>query len=127
MPSTGEPVTLEDYFTSADPLARELFEAVRAAIEPLGEIEIRPTKSQVAFARRLAFAWTWMPAQYLRGSKLAPLVLTLDLPRHDESPRFKQIVEPRLGRFTHHLELYSTKDLDDEVLRWLREAWEHAG
>jgi len=127
MPRRGEPVTLDEYFAAADPLSRELFEAVRALIEPLGEIEMRPTKSQVAFARRLAFAWTWMPGQYLRGRGLAPLVLTLDLPRRDPSQRFKQIVEPRPGRFTHHLELYSTKDLDDEVLRWLREAWEHAG
>jgi len=127
MPGRGEPVTLDEYFATADPLSRELFEAVRGLIEPLGEVEVRPTKSQVAFARRRAFAWTWMPAQYLRTRALAPLVLTLDLPRHDDSPRWKQVVEPKPGRFTHHLELYSTKDLDDEVLRWIREAWELAG
>ena len=27
------------------------------------------------------------------------------------------------GRLTHHLELYVTADIDDEVLDWLREAW----
>lgn len=127
MPGRGDPVTLDEYFAAADPLSRELFEAVRELVEPLGEVEVRPTKSQVAFARRLAFAWTWMPAQYLRRRPLAPLVLTLDLPRREDSPRFKQVVEPTPGRFTHHLELYSTKDLDDEVLRWIREAWEQAG
>lgn len=38
------------------------------------------TKSQVAFYRRKAFAWAWMPGKYLRG-RGAPLVLTLALRR----------------------------------------------
>jgi hypothetical protein len=40
------------------------------------------------------------------------------------SPRWKEIVEPAPGRFTHHLELHSTADVDDEVQSWLQEAWE---
>jgi len=126
MPAPGLPIPLEQYFADHDPLSRALFDAVRAMVESLGDAEMRVTKSEVAFARRTTFALTWMPEQYLRRPA-APLVLTLSLLRRDPSPRFKQIVEPRPGRFTHHLELYSTKDLDDEVLRWLREAWEQAG
>ena len=50
-------------------------------------------------------------------------MLTLSLQRRDPSPRWKEVVEPAPGRFTHHLELYTTADIDDEVLDWLREAW----
>jgi Domain of unknown function (DUF5655) len=53
----------------------------------------------------------------------APLVLTLSLRRRDLSPRWREIVEPAPGRFTHHLELRSTADIDDEVRSWLQEAW----
>jgi hypothetical protein len=67
-----------------------------------------------------------MPEQYLHRSA-APLVLTVGLRRRDPSPRWKQVVEPAPGRFTHHLVLYATADLDDEVRGWLREAWEEAG
>lgn len=106
--------------------ARGLFESLRALVETVGLFELRVTKSQVAFRRRRAFAWAWRPGQYLHG-QVAPLVLTVALPAWDESPRWKQVVEPAPGRFTHHLELYAASDLDGEVRGWLREAWEEAG
>lgn len=121
----GEPIPLEQYFAGRDPLSRELFDVVRSAIESIGPATMRVTRSQVAFRRRVAFAWTWLTGQYLRGP-VAPLVLTIDLPRRDESPRWKEIVEPRPGRFTHHLELHSATDVDQEVLAWLLEAYGQA-
>ena len=89
-------------------------------------MEIRVSKSQIAFRRRRAFAWVWVPQRYLRGRQ-APLVLTLSFARKDESPRWKEIVEPNPGRFTHHLELRTSTEIDDEVRGWLKEAWETAG
>lgn len=126
MPGRGAPVPLDSFFAGRAPASRALFEAVRLAVETVGPAEIRATKSQVAFRRRLGFAWVWIPGQYLRG-KTAPLVLTIDLRRCDTSPRWKEVVEPRPGRFTHHLELYSADQLDGQVFCWLREAWEQAG
>ena len=121
MPVRGRPLTIDEYFEGRDPLSRQLFVAVRAAIESLGPVEVRATKSQIAFRRRVGFAWAWMPAQYLHG-EVAPLVLTIDLKRRDPSPRWKEVVEPRPGRFTHHLELHDAAELDAEVIGWLREA-----
>ncbi len=100
----------------------QLFEAVRLAIEDIGPVEVRLSKSQVSFRRRRPFAAVWMPGRYLR-SKTAPLVLTIYLRRREPSPRWKEVVEPAPGRFTHHLELYSTTDIDEEVRHWLQEAW----
>ena len=118
-------MTLDEFFAGQEQ-SRQLFEALRQAVEAIGPVELRVTKSQIAFRRRKAFAWAWRPGQYLRG-RSAPLVLTLGLCRRDGSPRWKEIVEPAPGRFTHHLELYSRDDVDDEVRLWLREAWLAAG
>jgi hypothetical protein len=114
-------MTLDEFFLD-QPESRRLFEAVRSAIDAVGPATLRVTKSQVAFRRRKAFAWVWMPAQYLHRAT-APLVLTIVLRRRDTSPRWKQTVEPVPGRFTHHLELRSAADIDDEVRGWLREVW----
>ncbi len=95
---------------------------MRAAVEALGPVEVRVTRSQVAFRRDRAFAWTWVPDRYLRGHH-APLVLTLSFPARDASPRWKPMVAPSPMRFTHHLELRSPAEVDDEVRGWLREAW----
>ncbi len=117
-------MTVDEFFAD-QPKSRRLFEAVRQAIEALGPAEMRVTKSQIAFRRRKNFAIVWRPGQYLRRPA-APLVLTLSFPHRDSSPRWKEIAAPAPGRFTHHLELYKVKEVDAEVRRWLRAAWEAA-
>jgi hypothetical protein len=68
-------MTLDEFFSGRDK-SRQIFESLRAAIEALGPVEIRVTKSQVTFRRRRAFAWAWVPDRYLRGRHV-PLVLTV--------------------------------------------------
>lgn len=114
-------MTLEEFFVGHDD-SRRIFEAVSDAVARAGPADIRVTKSQVAFRRRIGFAFVWMPDTYLRGSDV-PLVLTVGLRRRDHSPRWKQVVEPAPRHFTHHLELRDPSDVDDEVREWLREAW----
>ena len=116
--------TLDELF-AGQPESARLFAAVQEMIDTIGPVELRITKSQVAFRRRRAFAWAWMPGQYLHG-RGAPLVLTLALRRREGSPRWKEIVEPAPGRFTHHLELYVPSDIDNEVREWVQEAWQGA-
>ena len=117
-------MTLDDFFAGRDE-SRLIFDTLRDAVDAVGQAELRVTKSQVAFRRRRAFAWAWMPSTYLHG-RHAPLVLTISLRRRDPSPRWKEIAEPRPGRFTHHLELRSARDIDDEVRSWLLEAFADA-
>lgn len=114
-----------DAFFSGQVQSKAIYEAVRRAIELIGPAEIRVSKSQVAFRRRKTFALVWMPEQYLHR-KAAPLVLTLSFRFRDASPRWKEIVEPALGRFTHHLELNSAEEVDEEVQSWLKAAWAEA-
>jgi hypothetical protein len=117
-------LTLDEFF--ADRVeSRKLFDALLDRINSIGLVEYKVTKSQIAFRRKKQFAWVWMPGRYLRG-KTAPLVLSLSFPARDPSSRWKEIVEPVPGRFMHHLELKGVSDIDDEVTRWLRSAWEQA-
>jgi hypothetical protein len=119
----GSAVTLEQFFAGHEE-SRQIFETLRRAVAATGlaHLELRVTKGQIAFRHRRPFAWASIPATYLRGDG-APLVLTVALLRRDLSPRWKQVVEPAAGRFTHHLELRSDADVDDQVRAWLREAW----
>ena len=109
-----------------DPGRDRMSGALEILIERLGDVTARVTKSQIAYRRDRTFAAIWVPSQYLNGD-VAPLVLTLFLPYRIESPRWKQVIEPAPGRFTHHLELHGPDDLDTEVESWLEEAWRAAG
>lgn len=122
--SSTREMTLDKFFGD-NLLSKRLFDVIRELVESLGDVDIRVTKSQIAFRRRRAFAWVWMPGQYLTGN-VAPLVLTVSLPWRDASPRWKEIVEPSPGRFTHHVELFEVSDIDPQVSAWLRQAWEVA-
>ena len=114
-----------DEFFAGYAESRRIFDIVQEAISGFDPLQMRITKSQVAFRRKRGFAWTWIPGKYLSG-RHAPLVLSLSLQRRDASPRWKEIVEPTPGRFMHHLELYSPDDVNGEVHAWLKEAWEQA-
>lgn len=121
--SIGSTIAFLEYLEE-NPASLELLQHLRHALTTLGPTQELVTKSQVAFKSKKAFAWAWAPEQYLgRG---APLVLTISLPYRDGSSRWKEIVEPSPGRFTHHLELHSTADIDDQVLQWLQTARQQA-
>ena len=117
-------MTLDEYFAGHDE-ARRLFESLRRLIETFEGVDMKVTKSQVAFYRRRAFAWAWIPGKYVRG-RVAPLVLTVALPFRDASTRWKEIVEPRPGRLVHHLELRDPGEIDEEVREWIWIAWTEA-
>jgi hypothetical protein len=104
------------------PEALVIHKAIEEAVAKIGPAKVRATTSQVGFYRTHPFAATWVPEQYLRHGG-PPLVLTLFLDRRDTSARWKQIVEPTPGRFTHHVELRSVGEVDDFVQRKLEEAW----
>ena len=118
--ATADDSALDD-FCADDQVARQLFDAVRVAVEAAGPVEWRVTKSQIACRARRPFAWLWRPGRWLRGD-VAPLVLSVGLPRHDASPRWKQVVEPTPGRWMHHLELRTVGEIDAQVAAWLTEA-----
>ena len=95
-----------------------------ARILALPGVELRVTKSQVAFRARRGFAYAWAPGRYV--SSHVPLVLTIALPEPLHSDRFKEVAHPSASVWMHHLELRLVKDVDHEVIGWLRRAYEHA-
>jgi hypothetical protein len=115
----------EREFFRGNAKARAVYRAIRRVTDDLGGVEMRVSKSQIGFCRKHPFASVWKPGQYLEGER-PPLVLTIFLRRRVTSGRWKEVVEPQPGRFTHHMELSAAADVDDEVRGWIIEAWREA-
>lgn len=115
----------EDLF-AGHPLGVSVCKRVSSILEDIGDVEVRTTKSQVAFRRKRGFAYLWPPGKYLAKPE-AEVVLSIALGRHDDSGRWKEVVHPARKHWMHHLEVRRLEDLDEEVVRWLREAAERAG
>ena len=113
-------------FFAASELGWSAFQRVQGLIDRLGPCELRVTRTQVGWARRRGFALLWMPGRWLTAPA-AEVVLTITLDGGLDSPRWKEVVEVRPGLFTHHLELRSVDDIDDEVESWLSDAFSSAG
>ena len=103
------------------PLALAVYERVMEVLAGDVPVDVRVSKSQVALRRRRGFAYLWLPGQYLSRPD-AEVVLSIALGRRIESPRWKQVVEPRPGQWMHHLEIRDISDVDQEVAGWLQEA-----
>jgi hypothetical protein len=119
----SEPSSPEELFNGR-PLGYQLYQAAADAIQQLGDVEQRATKSQVAFRARRGFAFVWRPGQYVSSG--VPAVLSIALPRRLQSPRVKSVVHVSDLVWMHHLELSAVEDIDDEVVAWLTEAFDAA-
>lgn len=117
-------VTPEE-FLAHHPIARAVFEEVKTQLAELGPVEVRATKSQIAFRRTRGFAYLWLPGQYL-SNPAAEVVLSIALGRADSSPRWKEVAHPAAAQWVHHLEVHGPEEIDFEVVEWLREAAERA-
>ena len=115
-----------DEFFAGSPVGRAAFDRVADILADVGDCTVTAGRSQVAFRRRRAFAWLWLPGRWLARPS-AEVVLSVSLGRHDPSPRFKEVVHPARAHWMHHLELADVSDVDDEVRGWLLEAAERAG
>ncbi len=115
--------TLEELFAGR-PGALALFHFVRRYIESLGPVKMEVMKTQVSFGAKTKFAWVWLPQLWIKKRVEHSITLTFDLNRRIDDGRIEEVVEPRPGRFTHHVIIEKESDLDQEVREWLREAYE---
>lgn len=116
------------FFFNRHPEAIPLYEAFEERI--LSELEgvaIQPQKSQITLKNRRVFgAVSFLPARKAKARPDPYITITLGLNRRENSPRVDQASEPYPGRWTHHLVIGSVGEIDDELMAWVREAYDFA-
>ena len=90
-------------------------------------IRKRVQKTQISFFTRYIFACISF-ARVKRKAELPNgfLVLTIGLPAPLNSKRVAAKSEPYPGRWTHHIVISSTEELDEELTSWIHEAYHFA-
>ena len=113
---------------SADPVA-ELFagrpaevgaigDRLWSEVRGLGDVEVSPKKGYLSLRRRIQFAMVRPAAKHVD--------LGLVLPDRPVTPRLESAATFN-ALFTHRVRVRSVDDVDDELVGWLRRAWERAG
>jgi len=87
----------------------------------------RVQKTQITFSNRHVFACVSF-ARVKRKAELPMryMVITLGLPAPLDSERIAVKTEPYPGRWTHHIVVSTPEELDEELLSWVREAYDFA-
>lgn len=114
-------------FFEQAPLSLPLYQALEERI--LGELEevsIKVHKTQISFSSRHGFAYASLPRFPRKARPQASLILSFGLSHRLEHPRVWQAVEPYPRRWTHHVILQSPEDVDEELMAWIKEAYDFA-
>ena len=116
------------FFFNEHPEALPLYRAFEERL--LAELEgviIQPQKSQITLKNRRVFgAVSFLAARKAKDRPAPYITITLGLNRWEGSPRIDQASEPYPGRWTHHLVIGSAEEIDDELMAWVREAYDFA-
>jgi hypothetical protein len=108
--------TVENHFSSKEPIVREIYNRVLKAIRGIGSVIEEPKKTSIHLVNSSALAGV--------ATRKDSLILTLKSDRKLTGPRIHKSEQVSAGRFHHEVKLRSPADVDNELVGWLREAYE---
>ena len=106
---------LDHHFAGREPIVRELFDLVAAAVRSIGPVIILPEKTRIAFQVRMSFAQVTPRKRWLDGHVV--------LARRLEHSRFRKIETFSPRNHVHVFRLERPDDVDTTFVDWLREAY----
>lgn len=92
--------------------------------ESLPGMSAKVQKSQISFYSRHLFAAASLPVRHKKDWPAACLLVTFGLEYKLDSPRIAVAVQPYPNRWTHHVVLSDESQIDDELLGWIRQAYD---
>jgi hypothetical protein len=111
------PWSVESFLEGKGPGARALFDAFVDVLGRCGPFETAPSKTAVQFMVRVRFAG-------VRRLSDRGMTCTFWLKRLIESPRFTRVEAIPKNNWIYSFRVTAVEELDDEVLGWLRQAYE---
>ena len=115
------------FFFDGKPEELALYQALfRRLEERFPDASVKVQKSQISFYGRHLFAAASLPVRRRKDWPKMCLMVTVGLPYRLDSPRVVAASEPYPGRWTHHVLVTEADQIDEELMGWLREAWDFA-
>lgn len=110
----------ECLFFSGRPEALALYKVLRGCVlSEIGMVHIKVQKTQITFYGRHGFAFVSHP----RRKKDRGILVSFGLFHQQQSPRIQYFSQPYPNRWTHHMLIQSTQEIDGELMGWLQEAY----
>ncbi len=89
-------------------------------------MNVKVSKTQIAFVNRRQFAWVWLPLPWDKRRPSNSIVLSFALSKQIKDKQIVQAVQPYPGRWMHHIIIEKENDINDKVRKWLSQAYDLA-
>src|ERR1700760_1993963 len=104
-----------DHLKGKEPAVTAIYEKLIAALQKFGPLKIEPKKTSIHLGNRFGFAGVYTRKNYIN--------LEVHLKSKLKSDRVNKVEQASANRFHHTIKLSSQKDVDKELLGWLKEAY----
>lgn len=111
-------------FFDKHPEALPLYEALEERIlAEIRDVKIKVQKTQITFSNKRNFAFvSFLPVRKAGERPDIYIAVTFGLSYRKESLRIDAATEPYPNRWTHHMLISRTEEIDDELMGWIEEA-----
>ncbi len=105
-----------DHLRDKSPAVTAMYEKLIKELYKFGALKIEPKKTSIHLGNRFGFAGVYTRKDYIN--------LEVHLNHKLVSKRVSKVEQASPNRFHHNIKLTSVKDVDKELLAWLKEAYE---
>ncbi|MDX6612813.1 MAG: hypothetical protein QOD75_1999 [Blastocatellia bacterium] len=107
--------TINSHFEGKTPNVRQIYDRLLRSLKKIGPISEDPKKTSIHLVNETALAGV--------ATRKDSIVLTIKSDRPLRSPRIHKSEQTSARRFHHEVKLTKPADVDDELVRWLKEAY----
>ena len=105
-----------DHLKDKEPIVSSIYEKLIAELQKFGQLKIEPKKTSIHLGNRFGFAGVYTRKDYIN--------LEVHLNHKLTGKRISKVEQASTNRFHHAIKLTSVKEVDKELLGWLKEAFE---
>ena len=87
-------------------------------------VRIKVSKTQISFSNKYGFTYVSLPARKIKGWPEKCVILTFGLSHQVIHPKIAVSTEPYPHRWTHHVIIQTTDDIDEQLMEWIKEAYD---
>ena len=107
--------SINSHFEGKTPNVRQIYDRLLRSLKKIGPIREDPKKTSIHLVNATALAGV--------ATRKDSIVLTIKSDRPLASPRIHKSEQVSARRFHHEVKLIKPADVDEELVRWLKEAY----
>ena len=116
MPGRTDGFTVKSHFENKDAAVRNIYDGLLKSAKKFGPVREEPKKTSIHLVNRTAFAGV--------ATRKSAIVLTIKSDRKLSSPRIHKSERTSANRFHHEVKIASPAEVDAELVKWLKDAYE---